>query len=162
MKHKLINHTTISRKVINELIQFACPKGVNNFVASVMYDKGGAAFWGHISQFERPKKVRIYIDEKNKYPRLSHNRNLKKVGYYPVFFIRNDYEAILSLFAHELRHLWQGKNIHNRKKFWNGKLCNYIHWDGKHYTTVYKMEKDACEYTQKVLFRYRKLRGKHE
>ena len=158
MKYKLINRTKISRKVINELIQIVCPKGVDNFVVSVMYDRGESSLWAQTLMVS--KKIRIYIATKNKYkyPHISNHRNLKKFGYNPVFFIRNDHEAILSLLAHELRHLWQ--RYVSKRKFWDGKICEYVNWDKEPCVSSYKAEKNACEYAKNMLFKYRKLKGK--
>jgi len=156
MKYKLINRTKISSKIIHKLIQFVCPKGVDRFVISIMRDRDGSALEGET--LLKLKTIKIYIRDRNKYPRLSNNKNTKKAGYNPIFFIRNNREAVLSLLAHELRHLWQ--EYVSKRIFWNGKLCKYVCWDKKTYTTIYKMEKDACEYTRKMLFTYRKLKYK--
>jgi len=154
MKYKLINKTKISRKKIEKLIQFVCPKGINNFVVSLIKDNSGS-FRGHTKTLENPPIIKIYIDTNMEYPRMSNDRNIKSAGYNPIFWIRNNEEALLSLLAHELRHIWQIRV--SEQQFLNGKLCRYVHWDKKTYTAIYKMEKDACQYAKKMLHKYRNL-----
>lgn len=159
MKYKLINRTKIPRDVLETLIEFAAPKGIKKVTISVMYDKGDAAWHGTtIRAFGNKKKlIRIWINKDElEFPRFSNSRvAAKEGGYQPIFLLSDIYEVLLALFAHELRHVWQGSV--SKQNFLKSKLCRYKDWDGKEVTSIFKMEKDACQYAKKTLQRYKKL-----
>ncbi len=152
MKYRLINKTKIPREKIHEFIKFCCPKGVNGFSISMLNADDYTALDG--ITFTAKNKIKIWVGF-NKLPRMSNEKTLKKVGYTPIYLIKNEDELILSVISHELRHLWQ-MNV-SGKNFVNGKVCKYIDWGNKKRTTVYKMESDACRYAKKMLNKYRRI-----
>jgi len=108
------------------------------------------------------KMLRIYIPNRNIpnykiYPFFNCNKDLKKAGYYPGVSIKNVHESILSLLAHELRHVWQ--RYVNHMDFQKGRVCK-CDYEGKSWFTIYKFERDACKYAKKILLKYRKLQSK--
>ena len=157
MKYKLINKTKISRDILETLIEFAFPKDVDDVTISVMYDKTGSAWNAYTSGFSSKKRtVKIWIQKGQiKFPRYSNDRRAKSAGYDPVFLITDTDELLVSLFAHELRHIWQSSV--SRQNFLKSKLGYYTSWDGEKMTCISRMEKDACKYAKKTLERYRNL-----
>lgn len=157
MKYKLINKTDIPTDKVKELIEFVCPRGVDNFCITLMDDVSGAAWWGDTTAYKKVPSIRLYIAKYNKYPRLSNPRTTKSSGYTPQFWLRNREETILALLAHELRHIWQVKV--SKKDLWRtSRMCKYVLWDNKTYTSLYSVEKDACKYARDVLHKYRKIK----
>ena len=158
MKYKLINRTKISSEVLKTLIEFAAPKGIKKVTISVMYDnpKGLSAWRGVSYTLKKNKSIIIRFQKSGLvYPVFSNRKEEGEYGYTPRFLIRDLDEALLSLFAHELRHIWQ-MNV-SKRRFWTGKMYNFVDWDGRKLTSIYKMESDACGYAKRTLDRYRKL-----
>lgn len=158
MKYKLKNNTSVPNKRIDEIIKFVSPKGIDSCDVFIDYCKDGSYLDGEAKPYGKNKFIKALFGKTNKYPRLSYPKKLQKVGYTPQLMIKNDDEAIFCILAHELRHIWQGEVT--KQEFWTGKICKYTSWDGQEYKSVYKAEKDACKYTQKMLHKYRKLKGK--
>ena len=86
---------------------------------------------------------------------MSNIRAAEKAGYSPVYRIGNKYELMIHLFAHELRHIWQG--MVSKQNFFKSKIGYYTNCDGSEETAIYKMERDACKYAKKIMEKYRKL-----
>ena len=155
MKYHLTNKTKISEKLINKLIEFSCPKGVDDFNIVMRYANNNSNSSEAIS-YTKLKIIEISVSNIESYPRLSSDKKLKRFGCTTSFVIKNKTELLLAIMAHELRHIWQ-INVSNQD-FANGKLCPFTHC-GIKYSTIYKMESDACRYTKKILNKYRKSKN---
>lgn len=153
MTYKLFNKTDIERDILHELIQFACPPGVDYFKISIIQTDDN--FCGTSGKTYSDKNhVKIWVGGKMEYPALSNDRIVEKYGYKPNFVVKNIEEDLISTIAHELRHLWQ-LNV-SKQNFISGIIHNYKHWDNQEYICIVKMESDACEYAYKILKQFRK------
>ncbi len=155
MKYKLINRTNIPRKDLEAAINFCAPKGITNFNVIVSYDK---KFEWHAFAypFKKKKSIHIYIQKKPiRFPRISNCKAATIAGYNPRYTIKDKYELLIHLFAHELRHIWQ--STVSNQNFLRTTLRTYTNSDGSEESSIYKMERDACKYAKKVIQKYRKL-----
>jgi len=148
MYYRLRNKSKIPSKLIHEAIEFVCPKGLNNFHVYCADDN--ETFWGRA--YTHMKRVRIYINKKttNMY---NHQKIYRKGGYVYRLKLKNYKEILVSLLAHELRHLWQINC--SKRDFSKQRICQFTHWDGTKLVLGYKMEKDATLYSVKMLHKYR-------
>jgi hypothetical protein len=155
MKYKLINRTNIPREDLETLIELCVPNDLTDFVVTINYDK--QYIWHAYAYPLREKKlIQIYIQkEEIKFPVLSNIREAKKAGYFPICRIQDKYELLVYLLAHELRHIWQ--DTVSKQNFRDSKIGSYINVDGNEYSSIYRMERDACKYAKKILEKYRKL-----
>ena len=156
MKYKLINRTKIPSSILKTLIEFVAPKGIKNVTIYVRYNKDKYYWRAHAEALKRKKFISVWIQkEKIKFPKLSNTNIERKNGYDPVFLLNNIYEVLVTLFAHELRHIWQGSV--SKQEFYRSKLCRFKDSDGEEFVSIRKMEKDACKYAKKILNKWRKL-----
>jgi len=156
MRYRLTNKTRIPTKYLKTLIEFSLPEGVDDVKIIVMYDDTQSAWHG--IQIQDKKLIKIWIAKKDEdlgFPRFSNSPVMKKCGYNPIFKVNNIYEVLVSLFAHELRHVWQ-KHV-SKQNFSSGRLCKYKDWDGKIHYSIYRRETDACKYAKKILDKYKKI-----
>lgn len=156
MKYKVINTTKIPTDDIHTAILFSAPKGLEKFIVTVDYCKDSSIWDGCAYPFRKTPMIKILFQkEKIKFPVSSANDCGKNAGYHPVFTIKDKYELLIALFAHELRHIWQEKV--STQNFTDSKLGHYTDNRGIEQVTIYKMERDACQYAKKVIERYRNL-----
>lgn len=125
----------------------------------MMYDNNGAAWRANADTFKKNKIIRVWIQKNiNRktgfFPKFSNSKAAEKAGYKPTFLLRNEYEVIVALIAHELRHIWQ--NNVSKQNFLRTKLVRYNDWHGPD-SCLYKMERDSCQYAKKILNKYRKV-----
>ncbi len=155
MKYKLINKTKIPRDDLEAVINFCAPKGITNFNVVVSYDKN-FEWHAFAYPFQKKKSIHIYIQKKPiHFPRMSNLHAAKKAGYSPVYRINDRRELMIHLFAHELRHIWQGTV--SKQNFLRTKIGHYTNSDGSQESSFYKMERDACKYAKKMMVKYRNL-----
>ena len=155
MKYKLINKTKIPREDLEAAINFCAPKGITDFNVIVSYDNR-YEWHAFAHPFRKKKSIHIYLQKKPiHFPRLSNLLAAKAAGYNPVYLIKDKYELMIHLFAHELRHIWQGTV--SKQNFLRTKIGHYTNSDGVQESSFYKMERDACKYAKKMIYKYRKI-----
>jgi hypothetical protein len=150
--YKLFNRTDIPNEILNVLVNFACPPGLNNFSVSILPSKEEYSGIRGEANLEK-KRVRVWVGN-SEYPNFSIDESLEKFGYKPNFIVNDKEEDLLTTLAHELRHLWQ-ENV-SKRTFTDGKIHRYTHWDKKNYISIEKMESDSCKYSYKILKKFRK------
>jgi len=155
MKYKLTNKTNIPLDDIHTAILFVAPKGITNFTVTV--NPTDKHIWNAYSYpFKPTPSVKFYFQEEDiMFPQMSNTRAAKVAGYSPICLLKNRYELLIYLFAHELRHIWQATV--SKRNFNIQKIGKYIDENGSEQFTRYHMERDACQYAKKMLERYRKL-----
>ena len=157
MKYILINRTKISNKKIRQFIQHSWPKGLKKCRIILSYEYGDYEWRGDAKQFSKNKikTIRIFIQKnKIKFPRMINNTSTVWAGYSPIFIIRNKDEVLVSLIAHELRHIWQTEV--SKINFLRSRICEFIDSTGENRISLYKMEKDACSFSKRKLLQWRK------
>jgi hypothetical protein len=137
---KVNNATPIDTEHLKALIRFAKPCGVSKF--TVDFKNGysscmtGRAFIGR-------RRVLIRFSNNIKFP--------KKIGAYGGYlehiYLDQD-EYLVSIIAHELRHLWQGK-------YWQSKRHGMVHGARGKFS-----ERDADAYAIRKQREWRKLNRK--
>lgn len=152
MYYELLNKTDIPNDILQILIDFACPYGLEGF--SISFIKSPYKWSGIYGQAVLNKKHVDVCVGKSQYPNYSHDRDIEKFGYTPNFKVNNKEEDLVATISHELRHLWQC-NV-SKRNFLNGKIFHYTHWDKKNYTSISKMESDSCKYSYNILKKFRK------
>lgn len=155
MKYKLTNKTNIPSYDIHTIIEFVAPRGITNFTVTV--NTTDKYIWNaHSYPFKPTPSVKLFFqDEEILFPQMSNTRASATAGYSPICLLKNKYELLIYLFAHELRHVWQAKV--SKQNFNTRKIGKYIDESGSEQLTRYYMERDACQYAQKMLHKYRKL-----
>jgi len=141
---RLVNHTNISDKKIREIIKFVRPNGISNFDVRISNSKSlfaGRAYHNGSSYHDRWTTqfivVRITKDESSFPYKVSHSKGERKVihfdgqkqwttykkitskGYLNYLLLSRE-EALVSVIAHELRHIWQSK-IKNGHRVWGAR-----------------------------------------
>ena len=154
MNYKLNNKTKIPNKTIEDIIDFVCPAGVGEFNITFHYADKGVAYCG--LTYVDIKRIDIMIaKEPLMFPRMSYCSSMESAGYTPSVKLKNFTELLVLLMSHELRHLWQ-RHV-SKKSFHSNKLKLCMSFNNIPFLTNVKMEKDACEYANKMIKRYRRI-----
>ena len=150
MSYLLTNKTKISNTLLKKLINFSIPKNTKDFKIKFKYMSEGA-FMGKTIE----NKVTIYMNRKPILPGYSLDKELEQYGYGKPIILYTKNELLLSLIAHELRHVWQNQTG-IKKTTDKSKLHIFTHM-GNVYTSNPIAEQDATKYSKKIIRKYRKL-----
>ena|SRR5579862_4366201 len=159
MRYRVTNKTkNIKTDDIHTAILFCAPRGIDNFTVTVSnIDDLDPSLWrAHVWNFKEIPSVKFFFKTKGiKFPQTSNDREAKQAGYYPICLIKDKYELLIYLVAHELRHIWQTQV--SKQEFFRRKEKSYQTSSGFEYQSVFGAERDACQYAKRMLERYRKL-----
>lgn len=104
----IINKSNVNDKKFRDIIKFANPRG-NPLPEIIALKNSKATFYGYYVISEGI--ITVGIGNFKHFPqRIIRSKPEQKEGYASDFFLRSKEEALLYLFAHELRHHWQRLN----------------------------------------------------
>jgi hypothetical protein len=126
---RLLNYTDIPNEKVRDLIRFVRPAGISHMKVLVFNGRFRGRCIG--------RKIKCYIPKDWK-PQIVDNG-----GAYLPIPIGSRIEALVVLLAHELRHVWQGRNGHKRNGMVWGARGQYS-------------ERDADAYALRMLRHYRR------
>lgn len=154
MNYKLINYTKTPNELLHKIIQFVFPSGLNNVKIILRYCRFNSdQFEG--TAYSDSNRVSLKISRRLELPFCCGEKSQNKFGYIDMSILKTREEAIISLCAHELRHLWQ--NTVSKQDFTKTRLHKFTVGNKKH-ECLYKMEKDASIYARKMLLKWRKYK----
>ena len=140
---RLKNYTDIPSDFIRAVIRATCPSNVKNFDVQVGNYGGrrgrGVAYYNGSSYHSRACPfIRVFVAKTDAWARSS---GKLRTGAYLQYAVGSRREVLVSIMAHELRHLWQSKV----KKGWRV-------WGARGQFS----ERDADAYALKMLRKYRR------
>ena len=150
MIYRIYNKTNFPKEKIKEIIDFVCPKYVCDFSIKIKY-KNNSNTSGWVIEPER--KILIYLESEKSFPRRCHEKFLEKYGYIDRTMIKNREEYLVSIIAHELRHLWQ--YYFSRRNFERYLPKHVPGIDENRYELFYAAEKDSSMYSRRMVLKWR-------
>ncbi len=150
MNYKLINSTKIPSEVLDFIIRYCCPKKLNKFRVYIKYFEDQFAGTAYTDE----NRISLRINKKLRLPMTCNHKQLYKFGYTDRSMLMTQDELLVSLIAHELRHLWQMRV--SKQDFSKTTLFKFD-FMGEEFEAMYKMEKDASDYSRKMLLKWRKF-----